>query len=270
MQAWYDAATAGSTRSCSCSRGRSPTSRSTATATGPRSASTGRPGSRSRRARGSTAWPPGPPRSWRSAPAPPTAGSPRCATTPRAPWACATTSAPLDLAPRDPDRQPARLPGGARQHHRDAAAPRAAAGRHDGDDRPRRAGAPAVAVRSHGARGLRPRRPRRAGQVRGLLRRRRWLSRQAGVHGARREVQRARPRLGQRHRRLPERRGHLHRLHERGVPGPLHALRGAARLGVLAARGARFTYGPVLRHLRERKMQRTYERAPAWRRPAPS
>jgi hydrogenase small subunit len=41
-----------------------------------------------------------------------------------------------------------------------------------------------------------------------------------------------------------------------------------ARLGVLAARGARFTYGPVLRHLRERKMQRTYEVEPAWRRPS--
>jgi hydrogenase small subunit len=41
-----------------------------------------------------------------------------------------------------------------------------------------------------------------------------------------------------------------------------------SRLAVLAARGSRFTYGPVLRYLRDRSMQRKYEVEPEWRRPA--
>jgi hydrogenase small subunit len=41
-----------------------------------------------------------------------------------------------------------------------------------------------------------------------------------------------------------------------------------ARLGVLAANGARFTYGPVLKHFRKRAMKRTYEVEPSWRRPS--
>ena len=53
----------------------------------------------------------------------------------------------LGLPPGHPDRQPARLPGPARQHHRDAARPRAAARWAGADDRSRRAGPAAVAVR---------------------------------------------------------------------------------------------------------------------------
>jgi hydrogenase small subunit len=40
-----------------------------------------------------------------------------------------------------------------------------------------------------------------------------------------------------------------------------------SRLGMLAVSGARFTYGPVLRYVRERQMRRTYELEPAWRQP---
>ena len=40
------------------------------------------------------------------------------------------------------------------------------------------------------------------------------------------------------------------------------------RLGMLAANGARFAYGPVLRSLRERAIRRTYDVEPAWRRPS--
>jgi hydrogenase small subunit len=40
------------------------------------------------------------------------------------------------------------------------------------------------------------------------------------------------------------------------------------RLGLAAARSARFTYGPVLRYFRDRRMRTTFEREPAWRRPA--
>ena len=39
------------------------------------------------------------------------------------------------------------------------------------------------------------------------------------------------------------------------------------RLGLAAARGARFTYGPVLRYFRDRRMRTTFEREPEWRRP---
>jgi hydrogenase small subunit len=53
-----------------------------------------------------------------------------------------------------------------------------------------------------------------------------------------------------------------------GFPDRFMPFEEPARLGVLAARGARFTYGPVLRRLRERKMRLTYEREPAWRRPS--
>ena len=113
---------AGSTRSSSCSRARCRTRRSTARATGRRSASTRRPASRSRPARGSTG-------SRRRAAAVMALGTcaayggdPRDAQQPDRRDGPARLPRPrLDVAPRDPDRQPARLPGAARQHHRDAA-----------------------------------------------------------------------------------------------------------------------------------------------------
>ena len=40
------------------------------------------------------------------------------------------------------------------------------------------------------------------------------------------------------------------------------------RLGMAAARAARFTYGPLLRYFRDRRMRTAYEREPDWRRPA--
>ena len=78
----------------------------------------------------------------------------------------------LDLAARHPDRQPPRLPGAARQHHRDAAAPGAARSPAPA----RRSSSTSRAGRSwlfapHRARGLRPRGVRRAGPVRADARR---------------------------------------------------------------------------------------------------
>ena len=70
------------------------------------------------------------------------------------------------IAARAPDRQPARLPGAARQHHRDAVAPGAAPGRRRADDRARRAGPSELAVRADRAGGLRPGGVRRAGRIR--------------------------------------------------------------------------------------------------------
>ena len=69
----------------------------------------------------------------------------------------------LELTSRRSDRQPPRLSGAARQHHRDPAAPRAARRPGAGaDGRRRRARPPALAVRANGAAGLRTRRLRRA------------------------------------------------------------------------------------------------------------
>ena len=82
-----------------------------------------------------------------------------------------------------------------------------------------------VAVRRDRARGLRPGR---------LLRTRRFRDRvriaemhcQAWLLGSRRQVQRAQARMDQRHRRLPERRWDLHRMHDARLPGQVHAVHG--------------------------------------------
>ena len=103
---------------------------------------------------------------------------------------------------------------------------------------------PHVAVRQDRARGLRPGRLLRAGRLRHRVRLAE-MHRQARLLGPGREVQRAQARLDQRHRRLPERRRHLHRLHDARLPGQVHAVHGrAARRQALHHR-----VGPV-RHRR--------------------
>ncbi len=119
-----------------------------------------------------------------------------------------------------------RLPGAARQHDRGAALPGAASGRAGPGPRARRGAAAQMAVRSHRPRGLQPGRLRRAGRVRDRVRLRSPVSGQARLQGTGGQVQRARARLGQRHRGLPQRRGHLHGVHDAGVPGQVHALHG--------------------------------------------
>jgi hydrogenase small subunit len=52
-----------------------------------------------------------------------------------------------------------------------------------------------------------------------------------------------------------------------GFPDKFMPFLDADRLGGLAARGARFTYGPVLRYFRKRNMERKYDVEPEWRRP---
>ena len=86
------------------------------------------------------------------------------------------------------------------------------------------------------------------GQLRDGVRQRPSLPRQARLQGARRQVQRADARLGQRHRRLPERRRHLHGLHDARLPRQVHAVHGGGLEGHGSPSNvARFTYGPVLR-----------------------
>jgi hydrogenase small subunit len=55
-----------------------------------------------------------------------------------------------------------------------------------------------------------------------------------------------------------------------GFPDRFMPFMEASPLGLAAARGAQFTYGPVLRRLRGRALRRRFEREPAWRRPSPT
>ena len=71
------------------------------------------------------------------------------------------------------------------------------------------------------------------------------VHRQAGLLGAGGELQCAQARLDGRHRRLPERGRHLHRLHHAGLPRQVHAVHGrAARQQDVHRRGRASTAGP--------------------------
>ena len=137
-------------------------------------------------------------------------------------------------------------------------------------DRSRRPGPAAVAVRPDRPRDLQPRGLRRGGSSspttlgddeRCLVK--------LGCKGPVVKCNVPDARLGQRDRWLPQRRRHLHRVHRcPGSPISFMPFADPDRLGMAAARAARFTYGPVLRYFRDRRMRTTYEREPAWRRPA--
>ena len=149
---------ASSTRSCWSSRARSATRRSTATATGRASASTPPTASRSPSTSGSTGCAQGrggrrgrDVRDLRRHPGDEEQPDRRDGR-PRLP------GLELEVQGRHPDRQHPGLPGPARQHDRDARAPRLRAGRHGAGARARRRGPPGVAVRPHRARELQPRR----------------------------------------------------------------------------------------------------------------
>ena len=90
---------------------------------------------------------------------------------------------------------------------------------------------PGVAVRAHGARELQPRRLLRARELRDRVRQRPPLPRQARLQGAGRQVQRPAARLGQRHRRLSQRRRHLHGLHDARLPRQVHAVHAGGHQG---------------------------------------
>ena len=87
------------------------------------------------------------------------------------------------------------------------------------------AAAAEMAVQQHGARRLRSRRLLRAGRLRQRIRLAQ-VHRQARLLGAGRQLQRSQARLDGRHRRLPERRRHLHRLHDARLPRQVHAVHG--------------------------------------------
>ena len=84
-----------------------------------------------------------------------------------------------------------------------------------------------LAVRQDGARGLRPRRLLRAGRLRPRVRLAQ-VPGEARLLGAGGQLQRPQARLDGRHRRLPQRRRHLHRLHHARLPRQVHAVHGRA------------------------------------------
>ena len=106
-----------------------------------------------------------------------------------------------------------------------------------------------LAVRRDRARGLRPRRLLRAGRLRDRVRPA-DVHRQARLLGSGREVQRAQARLDQRRRRLPERRRHLHRLHDARLPRQVHAVHGRPRRAARSPAAASGAYGKLIRRLR--------------------
>ena len=95
------------------------------------------------------------------------------------------------------------------------------------------------------------------------------VHREARLLGPGREVQRAQARLDERHRRLPERRRHLHRLHDARLPRQVHAVHGRA-----ARRQAVHHRGRPLRQRHPRPApghQRTPStRSRKWRTPRPA
>ena len=65
--------------------------------------------------------------------------------------------------------------------------------------------------------------------------------------GAGGQLQRPQARLDGRHRRLPERRRHLHRLHDAGLPRQVHAVHGRSRPAAASRRRVIGVYGPLIR-----------------------
>ncbi len=205
---------AGWTHSCWCSRARCRTRRSRAKDTGPPWAPIRRRASPSRPTNGSTAWRPR--RSPSSAPAlaPTYGGIHAMQGNPTGAMGLADyLGLELALESRPADRQRPRLPGAARQHDGDAALSPLPGGRPGADDPAGRPTAAHLAFRQDRARRLRPRRLLRAGRFRPRVR----LAQMPGedrLLGAGGELQRDQARMDGRHRRLPQCRRHLHRLHD--------------------------------------------------------
>ena len=131
----------------------------------------------------------------------------------------------LEEQGRHPDRLRARLPDPSGQPLRDADLSAVHGHRPGPDDSARRRAAAQVVVRCDRARGVRPSRLLRAGRLRHRVRVAEMHC-ETGLLGPGRQMQRAQARLDQRHRRLPERRRHLHRLHDARLPGQVHAVHG--------------------------------------------
>ena len=93
------------------------------------------------------------------------------------------------------------------------------------------------------------------------------VHREARLLGTGGELQRAQARMDGGHRRLPERRRHLYRLHDARLPGQVHAVHGrTARRARLAAASADLRHGDrALRSI----TNATVNKEPKWRHPRP-
>ena len=106
----------------------------------------------------------------------------------------------------------------------------------------------------------------RDGQLRDGVRLRPPLPGQARLQGPGGQVQRAAARLGQRHRRLPERRRHLHGVHDAGLPRQVHAVHGRRTRWAGSPPTSRSS--PTARSCAGRRNQtikRKYDKEPEWR-----
>ncbi len=158
---------------------------------------------------------------------------------PPAAWACPITSAGSGDRRADiPHRLRAGLSGAAGQHDRDAALPAPHGRRARADDSARR--------RAASDAGCSSRRCTKDAIAAATTSRRQFaeeygsplVHREAGLLGTGGAVQRRQARLDGRHRRLPERRRHLHRLHHARLSRQVHAVHGsAAGLAALVRRG---------------------------------
>ena len=125
---------------------------------------------------------------------------------------------------------------------------------------------PDLAVRPDRARGLRPRRLLRAGRLRHRVRLAQ-VHRQARLLGSGGQVQRAQARLDERDGRLPERRRHLHRLHDARASPTSSCRSWTSRPAASSPPRLVGLYGATMRRLRS-VTTRTLDKEPKWRKPA--
>ena len=240
LESWYLAAAGpAGTVLARGGRARSPTSVGRPRVAGPRSALTGEPASRSRPARGSIAWPPRRGAWSRLAPAPPTAASTPWRETRPAAWACPTTWAGIGGRRRGCPSSACRVARCSRTTSWKCCfyLLNQAAGKaptipldellrpawlfgetvHEGCDR--------AGYYEQGDFAARPRLAR--------------VHRQARMLGAGGAMQRRQAGLDGRHRRLPQRRRRLHRLHHARLPRQVHAVSRDAARGAPLHRGRR-------------------------------
>jgi hypothetical protein len=91
------------------------------------------------------------------------------------------------------------------------------------------------------------------------------MHREARLLGARRQVQRAQAWLDERDRRVPERRRHLHRVHDAGFPDKFMPFMDEPPGGRFSTTSVR-PYGAAVRRLRG-ITKGTLDKEPKWRRP---
>ena len=92
------------------------------------------------------------------------------------------------------------------------------------------------------------------------------LPREARLQGAGGQVQRPAARVDQRDRRLPQRRRHLHGVHDAGLPRQVHAVHGPRSVGERGRELRRSSRtGPSSGYFRKRNLEKKFDKEPEWR-----